>query len=394
MAELIINQNKCSSCRKCIGACPYSALEMADGAIALDREKCCLCGACVRICPENAITLSLGRMIRKDDINSYSGVWVFGEQTEGVISPIVYQLLAKGRELADKRGCDLELVLLGGGIGREAIEECLADSVILINNDALEHYEAGVYAEVMGWLCSKFKPEIILAGATAIGRSLMPRIATLCHTGLTADCTGLDIDDEGKLVQTRPAFGGNIMAEIICPEHRPQMATVRGDVFKAEATGGIFSGEIRELELPERFTHSRVERISYEPEPAGQTMLNDADIIIAGGRGIGSAEGFELLERVAQKIGAAVGASRAAVELGWYPYTHQIGQTGKTVNPKIYIACGISGAIQHRIGISGADTIIAINTNPHAPICEHADYVVTGDWRQIINGIESIIGSY
>ncbi len=392
MSLLKINDDICVLCKRCISACPYSALIMDDGKVRLIPDKCQMCGVCVTSCPVKAISFDLpkasGNTVNLDD---YSGVWVFGEMENGELNPVVYELVGKGRELARRLRTELEVVVFSDSFDRTQLTDYDIDAVLFVKDQALSAFNEEVFANTLSWLVGIYKPEVILCGATAIGRSFLPRVATTCHTGLTADCTSLSIDDNRQLVQTRPAFGGNIMAEILCPENRPQMATVRSRVFPpAEKIPGK-EFELTELILPERFAQTSAKRISYTPEEKRTSSIADAEIIISGGRGIGGREGFKLLEAAAEKIGAAVGASRAAVDLGWYPYSHQIGQTGKTVNPKIYIACGISGAVQHRIGISSADTIIAINSDPEAPICGYADYVVIGDWKQIITNLEQII---
>jgi electron transfer flavoprotein alpha subunit len=304
-----------------------------------------------------------------------------------VIQSVAYELLFEGRKLADDRGCGLCAVLVGDKIEDKAQELIWrgADKVYVVDSPKLQNFQDEPYTNVLVHLIEKYKPEIFLCGATSIGRSLVSRVAVNIYTGLTADCTGLEIDKEkGLLMQTRPAFGGNIMATIICPNYRPQMSTVRHKVFKEADINKQHQGEIIKEEFPESQLNSRTKIIDIVEEIEETVNLAEADIIVSGGRGLQGAENFKILEELALSIGGAVGASRAAVDAGWIPYSHQVGQTGRTVAPKLYFACGISGQIQHLVGMQSSDTIVAINKDPEAPIFKIATYGIVGDLFEIV----------
>lgn len=320
------------------------------------------------------------------NLDDYKGVWVFGEQIDGVIQGVVHELIGKGRELADKRGIPLTVVVLGHDMDAASAEllEYPVDQVIQVDDPSLKHYASEPYAQIVADLIEKRKPEIFLAGATAIGRSFLARVAVGIHTGLTADCTGLDITEDNLLLQTRPAFGGNIMASILCAKHRPQMATVRHKVMQTATKDGGRGGKVEKLTAPGALLRSRTKRLDWLPEISDTVNLVEADIIVSGGRGMQKPENFSLIEKLAKTLGGAVGSSRAAVDAGWMPYSHQVGQTGKTVQPKLYIACGISGAVQHRVGMSAADCIIAINKDKDAPIFSIASYGIVGDLFEVV----------
>lgn len=383
MAVKVIH-DKCTGCETCVTACPFGAIEMRDGK-AFITEACTICGLCVDVCEFKAIEKELEAGPKKD-LSAYRGVWVFVEQHKGEIASVSLELLGEGRKLADKRGAKLSAVLVGSGIKAKADELIAygADIVFVADDPALKDFNDDAYAAVLTTLAMQHKPEIILAGATAIGRSFFPKVAATLYTGLTADCTGLDIDPAtGNLLQTRPAFGGNIMATIVTPNHRPQMATVRHKVMKPASKDKSRKGEIIDV----RFTQSGEPRtkVLKTIEEIGDTVnICEADIIVAGGRGMGSAKNFELLEELARLLGGAVAATRAVVDEGWIPYSHQVGQTGKTVCPKLYIACGISGAIQHVAGMQSSDVIVAINKDPDAPIFNVATYGIVGDVMEVI----------
>ncbi len=320
------------------------------------------------------------------NLGDYSGVWVFGEQIDGVVQGVVHELIGKGRELADKRGAKLTVLVLGHNMDEQCAEllQYPVDHVIQVDDPELKHYASEPYARIVANLIGKRKPEIFLAGATAIGRSFLARVAVEVHTGLTADCTGLDITEEGLLLQTRPAFGGNIMASILCQKHRPQMSTVRHKVMQAATKDGGRGGSVEKVAADGSLLGSRTKRLDWLPEISDTVNLVDADIIVSGGRGMQKPENFALIEKLAKLLGGAVGSSRAAVDAGWMPYSHQVGQTGKTVQPKLYIACGISGAIQHLAGMGSSDCIIAINKDKDAPIFTVATYGVVGDVFEVV----------
>jgi len=304
--------------------------------------------------------------------------------------------LSKGRELADDLKVELTAVLLGSDIKEEA--QCLihrgADKVIIIEDTILNHYQSGPYSEVITEIIKKYKPEIILTGATTIGRSLVPRLAIKLNTGLTADCTALEIDKEKKLLlQTRPAFGGNIMATIMCQNHRPQMATVRHKVFAEAVEGQNRKGEIIEEKPSSELLNSDIILKDIVEEIEETINITEADIIVAAGRGVGTKENLSIIEELAKALDGAVAASRSIVDAGWIPYSHQVGQTGRTVCPKLYIACGISGQIQHLVGMQSSDVIIAINKDPDAPIFKVANYGVVGDLFKIVPALIKCIQS-
>jgi len=388
-----IIREKCTGCGNCISACPYGAIAIVSDVAEIDFEKCTLCGACVDNCHLDAIVLrhvEQQKAFGTPDKESYHDVWVYGEITpDGNLAPVVFELLNEGRRLADIRDSRLCAVIIGADVRNLANDAIYrgADVVYIVESPIYKEFIEEKLATALEYAARKFKPEIILTGATVIGRSLIPRLAIKLETGLTADCTALDIDPEtGNLLQTRPAFGGNIMATILCPEHRPQMATVRHKVFKEAQPDESRSGEIIPIDpneiAIEEFAKTISERVV---ESEGEEIsVTDADIIVSGGRGVGGPDGFIILRELANILGAAVGASRAAVDAGWIPYRNQVGQTGKTVAPKLYIACGISGAIQHKVGMQTADTIVAINKDKSAPIFDIADIGIIGDLFEII----------
>jgi len=317
----------------------------------------------------------------------YNGVWVFAEQRGAKLQKVSLELLGKGRDISDKLGVKLTAVLLGSGItdiSKELINYG-ADEVIVCDNELLKNYTTDGYTKVICELVEKYKPEVFLIGASFIGRDLGPRVAARLSTGLTADCTGLDIDSESKnLMMTRPAFGGNLMATIECAEHRPQMATVRPGVFERlkideSRTGSI---ELEKIDLAKE--DIRTEVIEIVKTAKDMVDIGEAEIIVSGGRGVGNKENFALLKELAEAMGGVVGASRAAVDNGWMDKVYQVGQTGKTVRPKVYIACGISGAIQHLAGMQDSDYIVAINKDPEAPIMKAADLAIVGDFTKVI----------
>lgn len=381
--------DKCTGCSLCVDKCPFNAIRLEDER-AYITEECTLCGACESVCPVGAIVIE--RKKEEKDFKDYKNIWVFGEHRKGELNPVVSELIGEGRKLADKLNQDLCLVLIGAELS-DQIDRIIGygvDRVYLVEEDCLDLYNDEYYTAAMTDLIKSYKPAIILLGATTIGRSLGPRVAARIKTGLTADCTGLDIDPESKnLLQTRPAFGGNIMATIVCENHRPQMATVRPGVMKAAAAKENYDGEIVEHNFDPEGITTMTRLLDVIMEPGEGINLNEAEIIVSGGRGLGSAENFKLIEELADVLGGAVGASRAAVDSGWIDHDHQVGQTGTTVSPRIYIACGISGAVQHLVGMKSSDIIIAINRDPEAPIFNHATYGLVGDLFEIVPRLTS-----
>ncbi|WIV11984.1 electron transfer flavoprotein subunit alpha [Proteiniborus sp. MB09-C3] len=392
MAVKIIGE-KCTGCSTCVDACPFEAIELNEGK-AYIKDNCTSCGTCIEACPFEAIVKEEEIKAEADDISKYKGVWVFAEQREGKLLNVVVELLGEGRKIADKLGVPLTAVLLGNNINdiAEKLVKYGADVVLYAESKLLEIYTTDGYAKVISELVKDRKPEIILIGATNIGRDLGPRLSAKVHTGLTADCTRLEIDEEdNKLLMTRPAFGGNLMATIICPDHRPQMSTVRPGVMERAKYDESRKGKIEliDAKLSQEDIKASVESVVKSGK--AEVPLEEAKIIVAGGRGLGTHEGFELVEKLAKKLGGVVGASRATVDEGWIEHSHQVGQTGKTVRPKLYVACGISGAIQHLAGMQDAECIIAINKNPDAPIFKIADYGIVGDVTEIIPAILEVL---
>ena len=386
MSVINVIKDKCTGCGVCVKVCPYDAVEMKDGIAEIDLHKCTLCSTCVEKCPVSCIELNVTRKAVKG-MEDYEGVWVFAEQRENEIQPVVYELLGAGQRLAKARGTTLSAVLMGAGVEELSAElfKRGADRVYLADHPDLEQYNDEPYAEILTSLINKYKPEIVLCGATTIGRSLISRVAVNLNAGLTADCTGLDIDPKKKiLLQTRPAFGGNIMATIISPDNRPQMATVRHKVMKEAERDDSREGRIIKEEFAADGLTSRTRLLDIVEEIEETVNLTEADVIVSGGRGVGNRENFKIIRDLALSLNAAVGASRSAVDADWIPYSHQVGQTGKTVCPKIYIACGISGQIQHLIGMKSSDVIIAINKDPEAPIFKFATYGIVGDLFKIV----------
>lgn len=380
---LEINHEECVLCGDCVDECPYGALEIADDRL-LVGDNCNLCGACVDACPTQAIFIEEGSSA---EAGRGRGVWVLGELLGEKLHPVVLELAGEGRKLADLLKERLAVVILGSNLPEVAkhLKQYPIDDIVCFDDDALSHYDAEIYTSVLAGAVGDMKPSIILGGATAMGRALLPRLAVKLGTGLTADCTGLTIDQEsGNLMQTRPAFGGNIYATIECATHRPQMATVRPRVMQALQPGDAHPGpKIHRPAVDLGGVSSRVKFMESVEELAQSVNLAEADIIVSGGRGMKGPEGFELLEKLAQSLGGVVGASRAAVDSGWVPYAMQVGQTGRTLQPRLYMAMGISGAVQHLVGMQASECIVAVNTDPEAPIFSVADYGIVADAAQV-----------
>jgi len=388
--------DKCTGCTLCVKSCPFAAIKMIDRPAdapgkgkkiaVIDLDTCTLCGACVESCKFNAIELKKELGGSDADISHFHGVWVFAEQREGKIQSVAYELLTEGRKLAEVLKTELCAVLCGDPTIEEEVEHLFsygADKVYLLPHQELKHYHTAPYTRAIAEAITKYKPEIMLLGATTMGRDLAARLAIRVGAGLTADCTGLDIDPVKKiLLQTRPAFGGNIMATIQTPKHRPQMSTVRPKVFKKVKSQ---SSKVKNNENIIKFTPVLsaedlvVKLLEIVEDESVKVNLAEAEIIVSGGRGLQEAKNFKLIEELAAVLGGAVGASRATVDAGWISAHHQVGQTGKTVSPKLYIACGIAGKIQHLAGMQSSDTIVAINKDPDAPIFKVATYGIVGD---------------
>lgn len=387
MAVKIINE-LCKGCSLCVKSCPFDAITM-ENKLAVIGASCTGCGVCVEKCHFHAIEKTEEEK-KSADLSAYHDVWVFAEQRDGKIMPVVIELLGEGKKLAKEAGCELCAVLCGDGVSGLSKElfEYGADKVYVAEHKELASYRTDAYTKVIFDAIEQYKPEIVLLGATHIGRDLGPCLAVKANTGLTADCTRLEIDPEDKKIkQTRPAFGGNLMATIVCPNHRPQMSTVRPGVMeKAEFEPGR-EGELITLVPVLSDGDIRTKVLEIVKSTKELVSLTDAEVIVSGGMGLLRQEGFQLLKQLADKLGGVVAASRAAVDAGWIDHAYQVGQTGTTVKPKLYFACGISGAIQHVAGMQGAEQIIAINTNENAPIFEIADYGIVGDIYKVIPAI-------
>jgi electron transfer flavoprotein alpha subunit len=419
-ARLIPGQ--CIACgARCQQKCPFDAIVMNDkGEPIIDLVKCTGCQQCVKICPASALEIFYtpeeqkildelarqkaappapepepeGKDPRAAKLKEYRGVWVFTEHTEGKPAEVSWELLGIGGELAKARNTELCSVV----IGEKAEHLCKeafaygAAKAYLVDDPVFHYYRTESYYKAFCYLIEKYKPEIVLIGATGLGRDLAGAIATKLQTGLTADCTGLSIDDKGFLLQTRPAFGGNIMATILTEFTRPQMSTVRPHVMPMPVKDASHKGEIIREKVPvkEEDIAAKVLEIISDKQ-LDSVDVAAADIIVSGGRGMCNTENYKILQELADELGGVVACSRAAVEAGWMPLERQVGQTGKTVRPKIYIAAGISGAIQHLVGMQDSDTIIAINRDKQAPIFEVATYGIVGDLFQVIPAITAYV---
>jgi electron transfer flavoprotein alpha subunit len=412
---------KCMACgARCQAACPFNAITMNEkGEPIIDVDKCTSCRRCVKVCPAQAIEIFYTpddqkildelakqeptRLVIKEKepedprlarLREYKGVWVFTEHTEGKPAGVSWELLGAGANLAKARSTELCSVVIGEKIEHLAKEAFTygASKVYLVDDPVFHYYRTQSYYKAMVYLIKKYKPEIVLVGATGLGRDLAGAIATELNTGLTADCTGLSIDDKGLLLQTRPAFGGNIMASILTDRARPQMSTVRPHVMPMPEKDAARTGEIIRETIPikEQDIAAKVLEIISD-EKMDSVDISTADILVSGGRGMCNAENYRILQELADELGGAVACSRAAVEAGWMPLERQVGQTGKTVRPKIYIAAGISGAIQHLVGMQSSDTIIAINRDKNAPIFGVATYGIVGDLFKIVPAITAYV---
>ncbi|MCM2359714.1 MAG: electron transfer flavoprotein subunit alpha [Geobacteraceae bacterium] len=407
-------EGKCVACgARCESSCPVDSIEMSDaGEPVVLTVKCIGCEKCVKVCPAAALEMfytpeelellrkweaqhgAAGEEISEEEralremLARYRGVWVFIEQYDGEAAKVSWELLGTGADLAGILDVELCAVIIGHQVGHLCDEAFAygADKAILLDNPVYLNYRTQPYSDAICHLVEKHRPEVILMGATGQGRDLAGAVATVVKTGLTADCTGLGIDDRRNLMQTRPAFGGNIMATIMCDKFRPQMATVRPHVMAMpERRAGRTGTVIREGFAPrEEDVLVKVIEVLSDRDGKDQVDVAAAEFIVSGGRGLMNKENFALLQELADELGGVVGASRSAVDAGWISHGRQVGQTGKTVRPKIYIACGISGAIQHMVGMQDSDVIIAINRDPEAPIFQIATYGIVGDLFQLV----------
>jgi electron transfer flavoprotein alpha subunit len=405
---------KCIACgARCESSCPVDAIAMnAAGEPQVATQKCIGCVKCVKACPAEALEMfytaeelellkqweaqhdgaeeelsdeerALRRMLA-----SYRGVWVFVEQYDGEVAKVSWELMGTGKELAKTLDVELTAVVIGNSVGYLCDEAFAygADRAILLDSPVYAHYRTKPFTDAICYLIHKHKPEVILMGATGQGRDLAGAVATVVKTGLTADCTGLSIDDKRNLMQTRPAFGGNIMATIMCDRFRPQMSTVRPHVMPMPERESGRQGKIvvENFAPREEDVLAKVLEVISDRDGKEKIDIAGAEVIVSGGRGLMNKENFALLQELADELGGVVGASRSAVDAGWMPHARQVGQTGKTVRPRIYIACGISGAIQHLVGMQDSDLIIAINRDAEAPIFQVATYGIVGDLFQIV----------
>ncbi|PIS46647.1 MAG: electron transfer flavoprotein subunit alpha [Elusimicrobia bacterium CG08_land_8_20_14_0_20_51_18] len=381
---------KCIGCTKCVPACPFGAIAMVSKKAVINLEACTFCGACVQVCPVEAISIT--REVSSKDFSSYKGVWVWVEfedstnlDKQGEIKKVSYELLSEGRKLADQLGQDLCAVALSDKNSNyeKVLGEYGADKVYLVENAEFVQYNTDIYSTAIMALINRHKPAVFLFGATVKGRDLAPRLAAALYVGLTADCTGLAIRD-GLLIQSRPAFGGNIMADIIAPNSRPQMSTVRPNVMKISrpVTGKIAILIREDIKIDKNLRRVKILERKID-ENQGGVKIENANIIVSGGRGMKNKEKFKIIEELAQTLGGVVGASRAAVDLGFKEKSHQVGQSGTTVSPRLYLAFGISGAVQHLVGMKTSDIIIAVNKDPNASIFSVAKYAVIGDAHEI-----------
>lgn len=374
----------CNGCQRCLKTCPYGALEMQDGKAAV-LERCTGCAACLEICREDAIcTDAEPRTV--PDFSDRTGIWVFAEQRDGQLNRVTLELLGKARQLGDELDQRVSAVLLGQGVS--SLSKTLigygADQVYLAQHRGLKSYRTTAYTKIIHELAEQYKPNIFLLGASHIGRDLAPRVSRRIASGLTADCTELNIDAEtGILLQTRPAFGGNVMATIANRYSRPQMATVRPGVMEAVPMPDHRGQVIRHrVLLTEKEVGLKVLETVREKQKG--VDLTEARVIVAGGRGIGDAARFDTLRELASVMGGEVAGTRVAVEEGWIAAENQVGQTGKSVRPEIYVACGISGAIQHRAGMMQSRYIVAVNKDPRAAIFQVADWGIVGDLHEVV----------
>jgi electron transfer flavoprotein alpha subunit len=390
VAEII--PDKCIACQMCVGECPVSAIQMRGGVAHIDPDVCIGCGKCFDVCPVGAVVFDKPRKPRPAapglprPAGDHGGVAVFIEVHNGRGADVSWELAGKAREIADKLKTRVLGLLPGSGVASVAEEAFTygCDTVYIIDDPILQQYRSGACGRALAQLCREAKPEMLLLGATALGRDLAGVVATRLETGLTADCTGLDVDIENRwLLMTRPTFGGNIMATILCRERRPQMSTVRPRVFRLPEKDASLKGEIKNIKL-EPIEEDLPKIIDFIPAAAGGVDITQARALVVVGRGACDLKNLPMLEELAGLLGGTVACSRPVVETGLLPYARQVGQTGRTVAPKLYIGIGVSGSVQHQAGMQGAGKIIAINTDRHAPLVQIADYSIIGDYAEIV----------
>lgn len=383
MASVVIDTSKCDLCGHCVDICPFNACEIADGKVEINAA-CKMCRLCIKKCPNGAISAVTGKVtaINKDE---WKGIMIYVEHHEGIIHPITYELAGKAAELAREIGHPVYAVFIGSKI-LEIAKELTAygvNRVFVYDYDELKYFRADIYANVFEDCIRMVKPSVVLVGATSVGRSLAPRLSTRFRTGLTADCTKLEIRPNTDLVQIRPAFGGNIMARIVTTNNRPQFATVRYKVMNPAECNPGFNGAVELCEISADKLRSRI-RVVEVKKKEKQPDITEADVLVVAGRGLKEKKDIAMLEELAQLIGGQIASTRGLVEDGWVHYTKQIGLSGRTVKPKLIIMCGVSGAVQFTAGMNGSDHIIAINKDKNAPIFNIAHYGIVGDLYEIV----------
>lgn len=396
VAEIISDQ--CIACQICIGECPVGAIELtAEGVAHIDPEVCIGCGKCFESCPVEAIRFERKKRKRvvkvekgppREGIPGYEGVAAFIEVTDGVAAQVSWELVGKARDLAEKLNCRVIGFLLGHFV-EAIVEEAVSygcDEVHIIEHPLLKHYLPSTYGKALGDLCESVRPEILLIGATHLGRDLAGVVATRLETGLTADCTGLFIDEETRLLlMTRPTFGGNIMATIYCEHRRPQMSSVRPRVMKLRERDPSRKGTLRYFDwIPPEGELPEIVDVIRDASQGGSADIVRSPALVVAGRGACDPSSLPLLQELADLVGGTLACSRPVVETGLMPYERQVGQTGKTVAPNLYIGVGVSGAVQHLVAIQGAEKIVAINSDPKAPIFKVADIGIVGDYLKIV----------
>lgn len=393
---LIIDHTHCTACKICVKNCPFGALFFENGQL-MSAEICTLCGACVNVCRRNALRIER-KQASAEELARYKDVyvWVEFDETASRLKPrrVAYELLGKGRSLADQLGQELVAVAIGDDRmdDLQTLGSYGADRIICCKHKLLASYSTDGFTQVLCALIAQQKPAVVLYGATPHGRELAPRVAARMKLGLTADCTGLEIDAQGQLVQTRPAFGGNIMAAIITPYSRPQTATVRPNVFPIPPFNQHREALVEDFPVTLNRTAIRTRVVeTTDLSGAGETSIEDARVVVAGGRGCQKVENLNLLREVAGQLGGVLAGTRAIVEQGWIPHTLQVGQSGTTVGPDLYVAVGLSGAIQHIVGMSASKTIVAINKDPEAAIFKTADLGIIGDAQEILSALSKLI---
>jgi caffeyl-CoA reductase-Etf complex subunit CarE len=412
MDNIKVNELRCIGCGKCVSVCPENCIEMkpsdearveTKGKVSwpklavIDKGKCTLCKACVSACRSlyndskdknvfNAIEISV-KKAENEDISSYKGVWIFAEIAHDKLAQPTYELLHIGKKIADELGEPLCAVAMGENaesFSGELISHG-AKTVYVAQDPALKNFVDDVYSKCLADMVKKYKPNKFILPATTLGRSLAAKVAIIVDTGLTADATELMLDNKSGLLHvTRPTFGGNLMATIVCEHRRPEMCTLRPMSYPKIEEDKSNTGNVEKFPFDAGKYTSKAKFIRFVDEESDELDISAAEVIVSGGRGLGNPDGFKLLRELSDALGGAVGASRAAVDAGWIPYRHQVGLTGRTVKPKLYIACGISGQIQHKAGMSSSDIIVAINKDPDAPLMHSAHYALCGDLYEVI----------